>query len=151
MQQSAICAACRRPLLAERSIGAMEYPTQVARHFSSPANVGPLEPGAGRVCRGEAGAAERGTWVVFEAQIDAGRIRRLAFRAYGCPYVIAACSRITELLTDTAVCSLLDFAPAALAAELDLPTEKSGSLLIIQDALRNCFRDWDTTPPAAAR
>jgi NifU-like protein involved in Fe-S cluster formation len=87
----------------------------------------------------------------MEADIEDARVRRLAFRAYGCPYVIAACSRATELLTGAAVEALDGLDPAALAQELNAPPEKLGNLLVIQDALRNCFRDWDTTQPAAAR
>ncbi len=128
-----------------------EYPGRVAQHFFAPANVGPLSPAPERVFVGEAGSRARGTWVVFEADIEGGRIVRLAFRAYGCPYVIAACSHATQVLSLQPATALLELSPAALAGELDVPPEKFGSLLIIQDALRNCFRDWDTTPPAAAR
>lgn len=129
----------------------MEYPALVTRHFLAPDNVGPLEPGSGQIVRGEAGSTASGTWVVFEARVEAGRVRRLVFRAYGCPYVIAACSRTTEIFQDAAAEQVAMFAPERLAEELDVPAEKLGSLLIIQDALRNCFRDWDTTRPAAAR
>jgi NifU-like protein involved in Fe-S cluster formation len=126
----------------------MEYPALVLRHFREPRNVGPAA--AGPACRGEAGSAARGTRVVFEAEVAAGRVRRLSFRAYGCPYVIAACSRVTELLADAPVAALARFDPAELAAELELPPEKLGSLLVVQDALRNCAADWDTTQPAGA-
>jgi hypothetical protein len=44
--------------------------------------------------------------------------------------------------------ALRDFDPGGLAEELGLPAEKRGSLLTLQDALRNCFRAWDTTQPA---
>ena len=129
----------------------MAYPAEVERHFFAPVNVGPLDPPPGRSFRGEAGAEDLGTRVLFEAEIDGALVRRMAFRAYGCPYVIAACSRVTELLTGVPVQALDELDPLALAAWLGAPPEKHGSLLILQDALRNCFRDWDTTPPAAAR
>lgn len=129
----------------------MAYPAEVERHFFSPANVGPLHPAPVRSFRGEAGAEHLGTWVQFEADIEGGLVRRMAFRAYGCPYVIAACSHMTQVLTGALVQALDEFDPLVLAARLEAPAEKHGSLLILQDALRNCFRDWDTTQPAAAR
>jgi NifU-like protein involved in Fe-S cluster formation len=126
----------------------MDYPATVARHFSRPSNVGPLA--AERIFRGEAGSPARGTWVVFDAEIHAGVIARLAFQAFGCPYVIAACSRSTEILTGGPAAGLAGFDPTGLTRELGIPAEKLGSLLILQDALRNCFADWDTTQPAGA-
>ncbi len=128
----------------------MDYPAAVERHFSRPANVGPLT-GAARVFRGEAGSAARGAWVVFEADIRDGIARRLTFRAFGCPYLIAACSRVTEILGGGSVAAARRFDPASLAGELAIPPEKRGSLLILQDALRNCVGDWDTTQPAGPR
>lgn len=129
----------------------MEYPAAVDRHFSQPCNVGPLAAGALPLHRGEAGSAAAGAWVVFDAEIGGESVRRLGFQAFGCPYLIAACSRATELLTGAPVTALSRFDPGSLAMELKLPAEKLGSLLILQDALRNCFRDWDTTQPAGAR
>jgi NifU-like protein involved in Fe-S cluster formation len=129
----------------------MDYPAPVERHFNHPSNVGPLAAAALPVIRGEAGSAAAGAWVVFEAEIAGESVRRLAFRAFGCPYLIAACSRATEQLAGTQASAARRFDPAALAQELSVPAEKLGSLLILQDALRNCFRDWDTTQPAGAR
>ncbi len=127
----------------------MGYPPTVERHFWHPANVGPLRAAAA-VARGEAGSAAGGAWVVIEADIGGNVVRRLAFRALGCPYLIAACSLATERLTGMPAAALAAFEVALLAAELEAPAEKLGSLLILQDALRNCFRDWDTTQPAGA-
>jgi NifU-like protein involved in Fe-S cluster formation len=129
----------------------MPYPPVVEQYFDNPANVGPLHPAPARLYRGEAGAAAQGTWIVIEADIGHGRVRRLAFRAFGCPYVIAACSRATELLTGAPVAALAGFLPEAVARELAVPADRLGRLLVLQDALRNCFRDWDTTQPAATR
>jgi NifU-like protein involved in Fe-S cluster formation len=129
----------------------MDYPAAVERHFRQPSNVGPLTPGSQRISRGEAGGVAAGAWVVFEADIAGGVLRHLAFRAYGCPYLIAACSLATELLAGAAPQALQRFECATLAEELQVPAGKLGSLLILEDALRNCFRDWDTTQPAGAR
>ena len=99
-------------------------------------------PGA-LLVRGEAGGTEVGTWVVFEAWVQDGRVARLASQVYGCPDTQAACDRLAQLLTGGPVTGLGTLEPLALGADLGIPTEKSGRLLIIQDALRNCLADWD--------
>ena len=128
------------------------YPAAVRQHFLEPVHVGPLTAAPGTcVHRGEAGSAAAGTWVVIEAAVRGAMLEKLAFRAYGCPYLIAASSRAMAILAPGPVARLREFDPAAVSAELAIPAEKLGSLLILQDALRNCFRDWDTTQPAGAR
>jgi NifU-like protein involved in Fe-S cluster formation len=112
--------------------------------------VGPLQARGGPALRGEAGQIEAGAWVVFEAIVENKVIGQLVFQAYGCPYVIAACCRVTELLRGCHAGEAAAVTAQRLAADLDIPVGKLASLLIIQDALRNCFRDWDTTPPAVA-
>jgi len=125
------------------------YSRAVERHFNDPAGVGPLA--GDDVFRGEAGSIERGAWVVIEAAIREGCVHALAFRAFGCPCLIAACSRVTELLAGRPVEALRETGAAALMADLAIPPEKLGALLVLEDALRNCFTDWDTTQPAGPR
>jgi NifU-like protein involved in Fe-S cluster formation len=124
----------------------MDYPEAIARHFERPANVGPLS--GEHVRRGEAGSMAQGAWVVIEAEVRDGRLARLGFRAFGCPYLIAACSHTTEILANRPVAALGELDAGTLALALAIPARKLGSLLVLEDALRNCRADWDTTPPA---
>ncbi len=107
----------------------------------------PLAPGGelpgALLARGEAGSMEVGTWVVFEAWVQDGRVSRLAAQVYGCPDSQAACDRAAQLLTGGPVAGLGTLEPLALGVDLEIPTEKTARLLIIQDALRNCLADWD--------
>jgi len=124
----------------------MRYPPLVEQHFERPCNAGPLA-GPGQVLRGEAGSPAEGAHVLIEARIEAGRVGDIAFRAWGCPWTIAACSLATTRLRGGEAAALGRLDPAALAGELGLPAERLGRLLILQDALRNCLADWDTTQP----
>ncbi|MDP2324884.1 MAG: aminotransferase class V-fold PLP-dependent enzyme [Gammaproteobacteria bacterium] len=99
-------------------------------------------PGTVLAC-GEAGSMEAGTWVTMTAAIRDGRVDRLDARVYGCPHTLAACDRAVQLLTGGTATGLGSLDPLALGAELEIPVEKTGRLLIIQDALRNCLADWD--------
>lgn len=128
----------------------MRYSAAVEDHFIRPRNIGPLTA-SDAVFRGEAGTVRQGTRVVIEARIRNGLVEQVGFRAMGCPYVIAGCSRATEILTGSPVQDLQKLTAAALAIELDAPPERLGRLLAVEDALRNCFQDWDTRQPTAAR
>jgi hypothetical protein len=65
----------------------------------------------------------------------------VGFRALACPHIIAGCNRIAEQLEGAEVNALLAVAVEDLQAEFDIPIEKAGKLLIIQDALQACFAD----------
>lgn len=93
--------------------------------------------------RGEAGSEEAGTRVVFAAGVRAGRLDWLEFRLFGCPHTRLACAQAVQLLTGAPMAELGRLELEALGAGLEIPVEKAGRLLIIQDALRNCLADWD--------
>lgn len=119
----------------------MEYSEAVAKHFAEPANAGVLQ--GPDVVAGGAGDRAQGAQVVFHARIINGRIDAIRFQAYGCPHTLAACSLVTERLEGGPAQALRELEPQDLAAPLDIPVEKTGRLLIIQDALRNCWAAWD--------
>ncbi len=120
----------------------MQYSRAVRAYFDAPVNAGAL---AGSTLHGEAGDREHGVHVVFWARVHEGRIQDISFQAFGCPHSIAACCLVTERLQGQPVQAMLALAPEDLAAELEVPVEKMGRLLVIQDALRNCFRAWENT------
>jgi cysteine desulfurase len=95
------------------------------------------------LARGEAGSVEAGTWVVMTAAVRDGQVHSLKASVYGCPHVMAACDHVVRQLTGGPVAGLGALDPRALAAALEIPVEKTGRLLFIQDALRNCLADWD--------
>jgi cysteine desulfurase len=101
------------------------------------------EPAGTVLARGEAGSEETGTRIAFAARIRDGRVARLEARVFGCPHTRAACDRAVQRLTGAPVADLGRLEPRQLGAELGIPPEKAGRLLIIQDALRNCLADWD--------
>jgi NifU-like protein involved in Fe-S cluster formation len=123
----------------------MNYSPLTEEHFRHPRNLGPLPGAAGQILRGEAGSAAEGLWIAFEARLHKATLETLSFRALACPHLIAACSRATELLTGTPLEAARRFSALALAAELGVPDEKRGRLLVLEDALRRCLAAWDTT------
>jgi NifU-like protein involved in Fe-S cluster formation len=119
------------------------YSGLVVRYFDEPAHVGPLSGERSHVFTGAAGRREAGLQVRFEVRIHADLIADIAFQAYGCPHTIAACSLITERLAGQTVAELHNVDMPALMRELEVPVEKTGRVLILQDALHDCFRAWE--------
>lgn len=121
----------------------MGYPEAVLARFDAPACAGTLAPGPGLQVAGQAGGLAAGIHVCFDVRVNAGIIEAVAFRAWGCPYSIAACSLAAERLQGQPAQALSDFDPLELAGLLDLPPDRLGRLLCIEDALRSCWRAWD--------
>ena len=123
--------------------GSQFYSDIVDDHFLHPRHAGTLTADHEAVISGSAGQRAQGIEVVFHLGIDGGSIGEMTFQAFGCPHTIAACSVLAERLTGRPVEALGDFQPVELAARLDLPVEKTGRLLVIEDALRKCRSAWE--------
>jgi hypothetical protein len=96
------------------------------RHAGEPAGTGP-------VVYGEAGREQRGTRVRFMLQVAGGRVLQARYRAYGCPYTLAACEWLATRLESTGRGSL--GAPPDWAQQLQIPQARLGRLLVVEDAL----------------
>ena len=121
----------------------MDYSQKVADYFARPRNVGVPAGDPAELFSGEAGIREHGVQVVFSMRVVDRQIAEIRFQAFACPHTIAACSLATERLEGAPVEALLDVSPDALAVALEVPVEKMGRMLVVQDALRKCFAAWE--------
>jgi NifU-like N terminal domain len=112
----------------------VKYNDLTRRYFDSPPNVGELSgPG---VFRGAAGNREQGVWVQFDLQAEAGTLLTVRFLAYGCPHTIAIASWLASQAAGKTLEPALPESIPDLSARFALPVEKTGRLLIIEDAWR---------------
>jgi len=109
----------------------LNYGAEVLTLFHEAAHAGQVEGGASGRARGRTGGVE----VVFSAGVAGGRIARMRYGALGCPWVIAACEWACRQLEGGPVAGLGAVDAAAMAAALAAPAEKTGSLLVVEDAL----------------
>ncbi|MGA9028785.1 MAG: iron-sulfur cluster assembly scaffold protein [Steroidobacteraceae bacterium] len=111
----------------------MNYSELTQRYFETAPGAGTLGPGA---ARGAAGSRAQGTWVQFELQIDApgGRIAAARFLAFGCPHTIAVAAWVAEAAVGRLPQPALPEGVQALRRRFDLPVEKLGRLLVVEDA-----------------
>lgn len=118
-----------------------DYAAAVVDHFDQPRNVGRLEP-APDVIIARAGKREQGVEFVVSARIAADRIAAARFEVYGCPHCIAAASWLSERLVGRTLADLEAWSWREAVAALQIPPEKRGRLLILEDALRALAEAW---------
>jgi len=116
----------------------MDYSSDVRQRFLEPAMAGVIAPDTGAVVDGAAQDRSLNLWVRFQVRADGATIERVRFQAYGCPHSIAAADRLASELEGQQVDKLKNMDMEALARQIDLPREKFGKLLRIEDALLAC-------------
>ncbi|MDH3338504.1 MAG: iron-sulfur cluster assembly scaffold protein [Gammaproteobacteria bacterium] len=107
------------------------YSKRVRDLFDVPAHAGSLD-GASTVEVSDQGVRVR----LYAAVVDA-EIRALRFQAWGCPHTIAAAEAFCAGYEGRPVVDLLDFSVSDLMQSLSVPVEKTGRILVIEDAVRS--------------
>lgn len=110
------------------------YDAQVREYFKAPVHAGDLQGRYAVMVSGEAAESASGCMVRISAGIGDGMLREVRYRVWGCPHLIAAAEawcRQVEGMSATAV-----WAPAVpeLMSALAVPVEKTGRLLLLEDA-----------------
>jgi NifU-like protein involved in Fe-S cluster formation len=109
------------------------YNEAIGRHFWQP-----IRP-RGQLFSGMAGSVEQGTVIDFSVGLSDKKMCDVGFRAYACPHIIAACSLMADHLDGQPAERLTDPGLPDVLKELEIPVEKAGKILILQDALRACY------------
>ena len=113
----------------------MNYNEITRRYFERAPHAGMLE-GAG-VFRGAAGRVAAGFWVQFDVRVDQGRVEAVKFLCFGCPHSVALAAYVAERAAGKPLEASLPEGVSALKALFELPAEKLGRLLLIEDAWRS--------------
>jgi NifU-like protein involved in Fe-S cluster formation len=118
----------------------MEYSLAVQRHFAAPKMARELPSQGLGLVAGEAEDRTLHVWVRFQLQIVDGVVVAAGFQAFGCPHTVAAASVVADWLEGRAVEAARGLDVKAVCAELEVPVEKLGKLLRIEDAVAACWR-----------
>jgi cysteine desulfurase len=112
------------------------------RHFLAPARPPQFPEGSmpPDVRQGRAGRPADGTWVCFELLIAGGIVKSARFSAYGCPHTVAVAGWLCEVIEGLRIDAPTG-TPTDWAQRFEVPTEKLGRLLIVEDALRAALAD----------
>ncbi|MDA1063364.1 MAG: iron-sulfur cluster assembly scaffold protein [Proteobacteria bacterium] len=111
-------------------MNANPYSERVRELFARPAHAGEM------ATPHRAFIADQGVRIAFSATLSGAVIERLRFQAWGCPHVIAAAEWVCTQLEGRPATDLQTFAVADLMQSLAVPMEKSGRILVIEDAVR---------------
>jgi len=107
------------------------YSAAVRARFNNPEHAGVLEAAV------SASLDDQGVRVQLFADLEAGNIAALRFKAWGCPHVIAAAEALCAEFEGRPIADLDAFSAAALMQSLSIPVEKTGRILVIEDAVRS--------------
>jgi NifU-like protein len=110
------------------------YNARVREFFAAPAHAGDLADGVTVL------ADDQGVRVVLSASVVDGRIAALRFRAWGCPHLIAALEWVCRHYEGEAPEALEKFPTARIMVDLAVPIEKTGRILVIEDAIQSLGR-----------
>lgn len=111
------------------------YNEAVRTCFKGPAYAGDLQGTFDQTLTADVSESEGGAQVVLAAGIKARSIAEITYRAWGCPHLIAALELACETLVNQPVQSLENFDLADIRQNLAVPTEKTGRILLVEDAL----------------
>jgi NifU-like protein involved in Fe-S cluster formation len=98
--------------------------------------------GDGCVVRARADAADDGARVLLGLRIERGVVVEARFRAYGCPYFIAAASWLAERLRGATQHEVAEWDWREAADALEIPPSRFGRLITLQDAARAAAAAW---------
>jgi NifU-like protein involved in Fe-S cluster formation len=88
---------------------------------------------------GEAEDRTLQVWVRFQLQVQGGVVQSARFQVFGCPHTVAAASKVAEWLEGRSSAEARGLDARAVCAGLNVPVEKLGKLLRIEDAVAACM------------
>jgi len=91
---------------------------------------------------GEAGGPGEDTWVRFQLLVAGDTVKDARYQVFGCPHTMATAARVCDELRGRVRSELIPGTPAAWARARDIPVERLGRLLLLEDALRECLAHW---------
>jgi NifU-like protein involved in Fe-S cluster formation len=118
----------------------MEYSPAVVRHFDAPKWARELPRDTPGLVSGDAEDRTLQVWIRFQLQVIDGLVRAVGFRAFGCPHTVAAADVAAEWLEGRSVAEARGIDVRGLCAHLEVPVEKLGKLLRVEDAVAACWR-----------
>ena len=140
----AVSPAARMPVMpATLAVQGEALSPTVRELFARLAAAGSLAAAPGTVVlRGEAGQPSGEVWVRLHLRVHADTVIEARFQALGCPHTLATASWLAMQLAGRKRSEAQPGSPHTWAQTLDVPVEKLGRLLLIEDALHAALQQW---------
>ncbi len=91
---------------------------------------------------GEAGGRGQDAWIRIHLLVAGDVVKDARFQAYGCPHTLAVAAWVASELPGRRRAALQPGVPAEWAKAHGVPVEKLGRLLVVEDAVQACLRQW---------
>ena len=102
--------------------------------FAAPAHAGTVPDGVRTLVE------DQGMRVELSATVEKGQLAVLRFRAWGCPHLLAAAEWACRHYEGGPAAALENVPIARIMEDLAVPTEKTGRILVLEDAIRSLGR-----------
>ncbi len=104
--------------------------------FEAPAHVGDLQHDHAKSALAEASESAAGAKLQLAAGIDKGTLQEIRFRVFACPHLIAAAEWLCKEYEGRPLSDMVGFRAADCMVPLAIPVEKTGRILLLEDAIR---------------
>lgn len=116
------------------------YNLRTRQFFEKPVHAGDLQGEYSVSAVAEASESTTGARIRLAVGVDDGVLRECRFRVFGCPHLIAAGEWLCDHYEGKTLPELLQFRAADCMALLKVPVEKTGRILLLEDAIRSLVR-----------
>ena len=119
------------------------YSESVRAAFKNPQHAGEPPAGTGPRVDSSASDSDQGAQISLFAVVANNTLIAMRYRVYGCPHLIAAAQVSCERFEGGPVNELTNFSVSNLMATLGVPVEKTGRILLLEDAIRSLLERLD--------
>ena len=113
------------------------YNERVRLAFSEPAHAGDPADGAGVTVVAEVAEGGAGARIRLAGRTDGERWIEIRYRIFGCPHLIAAAEMAAGRFEGGPAAAVREFPVNELIEALGVPIEKTGRILLLEDAFLN--------------
>lgn len=111
------------------------YSTLVLDYFCEPHHAGDPDPGTGQIVSASVGAGGAGPRITLTGTSAGGDVwTQLTWRVFGCPHTMAAAEAACRRFAGAKTTAPAEFTFVELVEELGIPVEKTGRVLLLEDA-----------------
>lgn len=121
------------------------YNELVRRLFLAPRHAGALQRDYPQALVASVAESENGARLTLAAGIVADQVAEMRFQVFGCPHLIAAAEALCKEREGGAVAGLSVFVLDEFMSRLAVPVEKTGRILLLEDALRALWAQYSGT------
>jgi nitrogen fixation NifU-like protein len=118
------------------------YNETVRALFFAPQHAGSLSRDYGQMLFASVAESDKGSRLELAAGIAEEVIVEMRFKVWGCPHLIAAAEALCKEREHGAIAGLSVFEPAEIMARLAIPVEKTGRILLLEDALKSLWAQY---------